>query len=38
MARKLCLKWCGGNLEAKKTFPEIITRKIFETNSSFHVK
>ena len=26
-----------GKLESKK-FPETVTRKIFETNSSFHVK
>ena len=25
-------------LESKKKFPETITHKIFETNSSFHVK
>ena len=28
--------WC--KLEAKKMFPEVINYKIFETNSSFHVK
>ena len=28
-----------GELELKKkTFPEIITQEIFETNSNFHVK
>ena len=27
-----------GELESKKMFPETITHKIFETNSSFHVK
>ena len=27
-----------GELESKKVFPEAITHKLFETNSSFHVK
>ena len=27
-----------GELELKKRFPETIIHKIFETNSSFHVK
>ena len=27
-----------GELESKKKFPEIITNKISETNSSFYVK
>ena len=27
-----------GELESKKKFPKTITHKMFETNSSFHVK
>ena len=27
-----------GELESKRKFPEIVTHKIFEINSSFHVK
>ena len=27
-----------GELELKKRFPETMTHKIFETNSSFHAK
>ena len=27
-----------GEIQSQKTFPENITHKIFETNSSFHLK
>ena len=38
MSKKLSLKGSGGELESKETFPQTITHKIFETNSSFHLK
>ena len=37
MSKKLSLKGSGGELESKETFPQTITHKIFETNSSFHL-
>ena len=37
MSKKLSLKESGGSYNKSK-FPETKTHKIFETNSSFHVK
>ena len=37
MSKKLSLKESGAS-KNKKKFPETITHKIFETNSSLHVK
>ena len=37
MLKKISLKESGGELDLKK-FPETMTHKIFETNSSFHAK
>ena len=36
--KELKFQGVSGELESKKKFPETITDKIFETNSSFHVK
>ena len=36
--KEIMFKEVWGELESKKKFPETITHKISEANSSFHVK
>ena len=38
MSKKLRLKEFGGQVRIKKLFPETITHKVRETNSTFHMK
>ena len=38
MSKKLSLKESGEGVRIKKRFPEIITYKVFETNSGFGVE
>ena len=38
IVKKIKFEGVWGELESKKRFPETISHKIFETNSSFHVK
>ena len=38
IVQKIKFEGDWGKLEAKKLFPETIIDKIYETNSSFHVK
>ena len=36
--KEITFEGVWGRIRIKKKFPETITHKIFETNSSFHVK
>ena len=38
IVKEIKFEWGLGQVRSKKLFPETIIHKIFETNSSFHVK
>ena len=38
IVNRITFRGVWGEIEAKKKFPETIIDKMFETNSSFHVK